>query len=106
MTQEPKMPWGRDKEPEADDPMELVMTCLVGGDPELMCTCVIEEYARMGMDEAEILKLFRDPTYRIHTMYLERGETLARSLIRETLARSGRMRLSVTFSDPQGGCDA
>jgi hypothetical protein len=106
MTQELKLPLGRDKEPEADDPFELVMTCVPGGDPELMATCVIEEYARMGMGEEEIVALFRDPIYQIHALYLERGEVWLRSLIEKTVARTGRMRLSVTFTDSQGGCDA
>jgi hypothetical protein len=96
---------GQDKEPELDDPMELVMVPLPGGDPELMATCLIEEYARLGLDEDQILELFRQPFYRIHFLYREKGEPWVRCRIREVLARTGRMRVSVTVLHQIGGCD-
>ena len=97
---------GRDKEPEFDDPMELVMVPLPAGDPELMATCLIEEYARLGKGEDEILELFRQPIYHIHFLYREKGETWVRSRIEEVLARTGRMRISVTVLHQIGGLDA
>ncbi len=97
---------GRDKEPEFDDPMELVMVPLSSGDPELMVTCLIEEYAGLGMSQDEIFELFRQPVYRIHSLYQERGEAWVRSRIREVLARTGRMRVSVTVFHHIGGCNA
>lgn len=106
MSEERKIPHGRDKELEADDPNELVMTPVAGGDPEIMATCIIEEYARLGMDEEEILGLFRQPVYQTHALYLERGETWVRDLIRRVLARTGRTRVSVTLFHHIGGCDA
>ncbi len=87
---------GRNKQPEADDPMELVATPVPGGDPQVMATCLIEEYARMGMGEPEILGLFQQSVYQTHALYLERGEAWVRGLIRDVLRRTGRMRVSVT----------
>ncbi len=86
---------GRDKQPEAGDPMELVMTGVVGGDPEIMATCFIEEYARMGMGEEEILGLFNQPGYQTYALYEKWGEIRIRDLIRKTLARTGQTRVSV-----------
>ncbi|MFQ5737721.1 MAG: hypothetical protein ACE5JX_01810 [Acidobacteriota bacterium] len=97
---------GRDREPEADDPLELAMTRVSGGDPELMATCLIEEYARMGMEAEEILGLFSQPIYQTHALYQERGETWVRDLVRKVLARCGRMRVSVKVFHDIGGCDA
>jgi hypothetical protein len=86
--------------------MELVMVSLSGGDPELMVTCLIEEYARLGMGETEILELFRRPEYRIHEIYQERGENWIRDRIATVLARTGRMRVSVTVLQQIGDSDA
>ena len=101
-----KFPHGRDKEPEADDPAELVMTAVPAGDPEVMAACLIEEYARLGMDEEEILSLFSQPLYRTHALYREKGDAWIRNLVRNVLARCGRMRVSVTLPPDFGGCDA
>ncbi len=106
VTEELKHLHGRDKRPEADDPTELVLTPVPGGVPEAMATCIIEEYARMGMEEKEILDLFRQPIYQTHALYLERGEAWVRDLIRNVLARTGRMRVSVRVFHHIGGCDA
>jgi hypothetical protein len=86
---------GRDKQPEVDDPMELVLSEVPGGDPEIMATCFIEEYARMGMGEEEILGLFNQPGYRTYALYEKWGESRMRDLIRKTLARTGQTRVSV-----------
>ncbi len=87
---------GLDKKPEADDPMELVAIPVPGGDPQVMATCIIEEYAHMGMGEAEILRLFQQPIYKTHALYRERGEAWVRDLIRDVLGRTHRMQVSVT----------
>ena len=95
MAEKPTAMSGREKEPESDDPMELVPNLVPTGDPELMATCFIEEYARMGMDEEEIFGLFSRPVYQTHALYLEWGEPTLRNLIRKVLSRTGRMRVSV-----------
>jgi len=106
VSREPENLHGRDTMPEPGDPMELVLHSAPAEDPELMAICLIEEYARLGMDEAQIFELFRQPVYRIHFLYRERGEDWIRSRIREVLARTGRMRVSVTVLHHIGGCDA
>lgn len=99
-------PRGRHKEAEPDDPLHLVMTPVPSGDPELMATCLTEEFARLGMDEEEILGLFRQPVYRTHALYRHWGETRVRNLIRKVLARTGRLQVSVTVLHRIGGGDA
>ena len=105
MSKEPKLRHGRDREPEADDPMELRMVPVPGGDPVFMATCLIEEYARLGLDDEAILALFRQPIYQTHALYEERGEAWVRNLIRGVLARTGRLRVSVTVLHHIGGGD-
>ena len=105
MSKESNRRHGRDKEPEADDPMELRMVPVPGGDPVFMATCLIEEYARLGLDDEAILALFRQPIYQTHALYEERGETWVRNLIRGVLARTGRLRVSVTVLHHIGGGD-
>ncbi len=85
---------GGEKEPESDDPMELVMSYLPG-DPEVMARCVIEEYVLMGLTEEELLNLFRQPIYQLHRLYQERGEAWVRSLIQDALDKTGCLRVSV-----------
>lgn len=106
MAEQPGIRQGQNKEAEPDDPMELVMTPVPGGDPELMVTCLVEEYAHLGMGEEEILRLFRQPVYATHTFYREYGEKWIRSLIRKVLARSGRLCVSVEVRHHSGGGDA
>ena len=106
VTEQPKTAHGRDKQPEADDPLELVQSCVPGADPGLMVTCLIEEYARLGMDEEQILGLFSQPVYQTHALYQQRGEAWIRDLIRKVLAQTGRMRVTVTFLHQIGGRDA
>lgn len=103
MSERPVGERGWPKPAEDDDPFELVMEPVPGGDPELMAVCIIEEYARMGMGENEILSLFSQPVYRTHGLYRERGEAWTRRLIRNVLARTGRMRISVAPSRRSGG---
>lgn len=105
MSEELNIEHARRKAPEPDDPTELVMVA-VPGDPVLMATCLIEEYARIGMSEEEIVSLFSRPAYQTHALYLERGEAWVRNLVREVLARTGRLRVSVTLLHHIGGCDA
>ncbi|MFQ5738343.1 MAG: hypothetical protein ACE5JX_04980 [Acidobacteriota bacterium] len=99
------VPPGAKKEAETDDPMELVLNFVPGGDPEFMARCIIEEYARMGMDEEAILGLFSQPVYQTYHLYQERGSAWVRDLIRHILSQTGRMRISVQVSDQEGGRD-
>ena len=96
MANEPRNVPGRIKPPEEDDPFELVQAWVPGGDPEMMATCLIEEYARLGMGDEEILSLFSRPVYQIHDLYRQWGEARVRNLIHEVISRTGRMRVSVS----------
>lgn len=95
MTNELRSVAGRIKPPEEDDPLELAQAWVPAGDPEIMARCLIEEYARLGMGEEEILRLFSRPVYQIHELYRQWGEARVGDLIRRVLSRTGRMRISV-----------
>ncbi len=45
-----------------EDPLEL-HGVLVDGDPVEMVRCVMEEFAAMGWQRPQLLRLFRDPEY-------------------------------------------
>ena len=80
---------------ETGDPFSLEARPIPGGDADLMAASFIEEFARMGLGEAEILDLFRRPDYRAtHLYYRGRGEAATRALIRGTLAHCGVWRVS------------
>ncbi len=97
---------GHSKDPEADDPMELVLHSIPGGDPAELVRCMIEEYALLGLGEDEILELFRQPVYQIHALYRERGEPWVRELIQSVLREVRPLRVSVTHFHHIGGGDA
>jgi hypothetical protein len=105
MIEEKKALHGRDKDPETDDPMELVMHSLPGTDPVVMARCIIEEYAFLGLDDGEILELFRQPIYQTHGLYRECGESWVGELIHNVLSQTGRLRVSIKHFDPTGGSD-
>ncbi|MEW5974774.1 MAG: hypothetical protein AB1898_03095 [Acidobacteriota bacterium] len=96
---------GSEKEPEPDDPMELVMHRLPGADPVRMAKCFIEEYAILGLGHQEILELFKQPIYQTHELYRHHGEDWVRELIDEVLRQTGRFRVSIQYLDPTGGCN-
>jgi hypothetical protein len=59
---------------EPEDPLTLHATA-VAGDPEVMLHCLVQEYASMGWDAEEILRLFRDPFYpALHSLWCFYGE--------------------------------
>jgi hypothetical protein len=48
----------------------------------LMARCFIEEFVRMGFDDAQILRLFKNPVYSgTHMVFEQRGEAFVRELI-------------------------
>lgn len=93
---------GWDKHVEADDPHELVMES-VPGSRELTATCLVEEFAGMGMSANDIFELFRSPEYRTHALYREWGAARTRRLIQRVMARTGRARVVVTYPEKNGG---
>lgn len=75
---------------EPDDPSILVGTAVPSGDFDLMAASLVEEYVRLGMDDAELWKLFRSPVYRLtHAVLRAKGERYVRKLIDEARARWG-----------------
>jgi len=81
----------RHKPFEEDDPLELVAVgpfateedCL-----EEMARTVVDEYARMGWNREQLLKLFRDPFYQgPHAIYQTKGEAFIQRLIAEGVRR-------------------
>jgi hypothetical protein len=69
-----------------EDPFELVGMVLPGqqddGSFEVMGHCFIEEFVRLGWDEAQIFLLFQDPFYRgPHAVLQRKGEDFVRQLI-------------------------
>jgi len=93
---------GREKEPESDDPMELVMHYVEGSDPVTMARCIIEEYALIGLNESEILELFRQPIYQTHALYRQHGELWVQALIQSVLNQTGRLRVSLKHFSQEG----
>lgn len=72
------------------DPMELTGMVLPGepGQLEVMAECLVEEYVRLGWDEARLMTLFVNPTFlATHRVYRKKGEEYVRQLIRRTRAK-------------------
>lgn len=74
-----------------EDPMALTGAVLPLSEKESvaaeeeMARTIVEEFALLGRDDEEILKLFRNPFYRFpHQVYRARGEKYVRNLIRKT----------------------
>ncbi len=84
---------------EAEDPMTLNATA-VTGDPEVMLRCVVQEYAWMGWDAAEIFALFRDPGYPVLNALLDcYGEEGLRERVWATLGQTGVFHYQTTVCE-------
>lgn len=90
------------REAETEDPMELVAGP-VPGDPELMLECVVQEFAQIGLDAAQLVELFRSPAYPMLNALLDHyGEGEVRRRVAAVLARSGVFRVRATVAeDPE-----
>ncbi|MFQ5767666.1 MAG: hypothetical protein ACE5ID_06750, partial [Acidobacteriota bacterium] len=76
--------------PEPDDPFSFEAVRVPDGDLETMAAAMVEEYARMGWNEVQILDLFRRPFFSGTYRFLaSRGEAATRSLIHGVLERTG-----------------
>lgn len=74
---------------EPEDPYSLHATA-VAGDPEVMLTCLVQEYAWMGWDLESILSLTGDPSYPVlHGLSLAYGAHELRRRVSEILAKVG-----------------
>ncbi len=77
---------------EEDDPLELIGVEVSGpfatedDGLEEMARTFIDEYARMGWNREQLLKLFRDPFYQgPHAIYQATGEAFIQRLIAERI---------------------
>lgn len=81
------------KQAEPDDPMELRCKS-VPGDASFAIRCLIEEFAQIGFDDADLFRLFQDPLYPMLNAILKlEGETYIRALIREVHAECGTLKV-------------
>lgn len=81
------------KEPDAEDPMELVGVELPATEDNVldMISCFAEEYARMGFTSEQILDLFRNPAYPPAYRAMQQvGEGKVRHMIAEAVFIYGR----------------
>jgi hypothetical protein len=74
------------KDPEADDPMELVGVAHLADISEETdretARCLVEEYALNGFSGREILRLFASPNYALpYGIYQRRGDEFVSSLV-------------------------
>lgn len=84
---------------EPEDPMELVATP-VGGDPDVMFECIVQEFVWMGWDADQLFELFRSPNYPVLNQLLGLyGEDQVRERIRELLGRTGTLRFREVIDD-------
>lgn len=73
-----------------EDPMELVGMVLPGepGTLDAMAESIVEEYVRLGWDEARLMTLFTNPMFlATHRIYRTKGEPYVRSLIQKLCAK-------------------
>ena len=85
---------------EPEDPLNL-FGYEIDGDPELMLTMLVEEYARMGYDGDALMELARNPFYQaLHGLWQTVGETELRGRINRILARCGVLRTSWREAPP------
>ena len=89
----------RDRVMEPADPLLLNGNEVVG-DPNVMLECLVEEFARMGMDGEQIMRLFLNRNYQatagLTALFSPMG---IRARIDEILGRCGVMR--VRFVEPE-----
>ncbi len=82
-------------DPDATDPQELVGVMLPGGPEEMheMAYVLAEEFARMGHDGPQILRLFQNPFYAgAHGAYRTLGYDVTLAIIDDCLSVWGRVR--------------
>ncbi|MBI4607898.1 MAG: hypothetical protein HY726_02675 [Candidatus Rokubacteria bacterium] len=96
------MPWG---DPDPADPNVLIGVALPAEAETVreMAYVFAEEFARLGFDEARLLRLFRNPFYAgLHHVYRALGEPVVSEIVRETVRAWGLGRLSADDPPPEG----
>ena len=84
---------------EPDDPLTLHATAVMG-DPDIMLQCLVQEYAWMGWNAEQILRLFHDPFYpALHSLWCALGENGVRERIAALLGQTGVFRIEGKVSE-------
>mgnify|MGYP001157276621 FL=1 len=85
---------------EEDDPMQMKAQ-MVAGDPHLMLDCLIEEFARMGWDASQIIKIFENPVFLAsHGLTKRFGHKTILDRIVQTLERCGVFHFKIIEQKP------
>jgi hypothetical protein len=88
-----------EKRPDPEDPMGLVAVDVPEGDADLMATCLVEEYVRLGMSDAQLLAIFTNPFFTgAHALYRARGDADMKTVIERVRAQWGQPRFTTTES--------
>jgi hypothetical protein len=97
------------REVESDDPLELHATPLPG-DPAVMLTCLVQEYARLGYGAEEMVALFHDPAYPALNALLDLyGEQGLGERVETVICQTGVLHFSgrvIDEPDPENADDA
>jgi hypothetical protein len=91
---------------EPDDPMELVGVILPADAEAVrdMAYVFAEEFARLGFDQEQIMRLFQHPFYAgAHQAYGALGEEAIRTIVAECTQVWGRVRSAAPASAGQEG---
>lgn len=87
------------RDAEAADPMELIANP-VGGDPEYMLQCLLEEFAWMDCGTDDLLQMFSSPAYPVlHELMQHFGEADIRHRIDTILEHRGKVRITEKIAD-------
>ena len=91
----------KDRPPEPTDPFQM-FAAGVEGDPELMLTCLVEEYSRLGYDAEGLVALFDDPEFlATHGLSELLGPEETRERVLSVLARCGVLRVTAHVLPPE-----
>ncbi|MFQ5890667.1 MAG: hypothetical protein ACE5JR_11525 [Gemmatimonadota bacterium] len=78
-----------------EDPCALVGTPVPEGDFDEMAFIIVEEFVRLGVDDAKLWRIFRSPIYDLtHAILSARGEEYVQDLIDRARARWGHPRFT------------
>ncbi len=91
---------GSEKDPEADDPMQLVGTS-APGNKKYMLRCFVEEFVRMGKGKEQLMKIFESPFYESANNMLERfGRETIEQIVDEVLNEHSGYEYKSTVTNP------
>lgn len=83
-----------------EDPLEM-QAHEMPGDQELMVRMLVEEYARLGWDVDDLIRLSQDPNYfAFNALYHQFGKEVLRQRFKQVIARCGVMRVKITEKMP------